>query len=149
MKLPYSFFFRVDVSTDLGGKSAILGAWEENWRKSEEMRKFERISGKRGGRGGTRGKGSPRSGGRRARRRRRKKTGLKSEKLLKTCIFSACGGLLQYPICGSDAPDCQLHPGRIFLGCVLDTFYYANIAAKRRNFFGVFFQVKIGKIPDF
>ena len=40
----YSFFFRVDVSTDLGGKSAILGAWEENRRK---VRRFGRKGRKR------------------------------------------------------------------------------------------------------
>ena len=47
LPLPYSFFFRVDVSTDLGGKSAILGAWEENRRKSEESAEIWRKVRKR------------------------------------------------------------------------------------------------------
>ena len=54
----YSFFFRVDVSTDLGGKSAILGAWEENRRKSEESEEiWEESQETEGKRGGTNGKG--------------------------------------------------------------------------------------------
>ena len=47
----YSFFFRVDVSTDLGGKSAILGAWEENRRKvrrfGRKVRKWRKKEGER------------------------------------------------------------------------------------------------------
>ena len=60
------------------------------------------IPGNRGKRGGTRGKGQHEAVGEERAAGAEKKS-FKSEKFLKTCIFSACGGLLQYPICGSDA----------------------------------------------
>ena len=108
---------------ELGRK---IGGNEEIWEESQET---EEKIGETGGR----------ATGRSARRRRRKKSEFKNQNSSENHVFfSGSHHNLGVFLAKNEENRKFLKKGN-----------WEEIAAKRRKFFGVFFQVKIGKIQDF